>query len=177
MTYALQFAKPTLANKTAVLEFRRAFLTGYQKTAIAGSTHLENFDDKTYPMWLDYLNAPAGTNLFGYDKVDSSNYLAMLGDRVVGMVSIRYELTPQLQQVGGHVGYSTHPDYQGQGVATAMLNFAVQNLAGLGVTKVLVTCDDTNLGSAKVIEKNGGVLENIITLSNKKVCRYWIDVC
>lgn len=104
-------------------------------------------------------------------------YLAIL-DGVVGMVSIRHELNEQLLHTGGHVGCSTHPDYQGCGIASCMLEFAVQILAELGVSQVLVTCDGSNLGSTRVIEKCGGVLENIVNVSmgddNKRVRRYWI---
>jgi predicted acetyltransferase len=31
------------------------------------------------------------------------------------------------------------------------------------VKRILVTCDDDNVGSIKTIEKYGGVLENIVT--------------
>jgi predicted acetyltransferase len=36
----------------------------------------------------------------------------------------------------------------------------------------LVTCDDTNVASATVIERNGGVLEDI--RNGKR--RYWIEL-
>ncbi len=88
---------------------------------------------------------------------------------------IRHTLNDMLLKQGGHVGYSTHPTYQGQGIATAMLGFAVQKLNELGVQKVLVTCDDDNIASAKVIEKNGGILENTLKKPNgTKIRRYWI---
>ena len=48
----------------------------------------------------------------------------------------------------------------------------------LGLKKALVTCDKTNIASAKIIEKNGGVLENEIFVDEqagwKK--RYWINL-
>jgi len=42
--------------------------------------------------------------------------------------------------------------------------------------RVLVTCDDDNVGSIKTIEKNGGVLESIVTGPDvdKPKRRYWI---
>ena len=46
----------------------------------------------------------------------------------------------------------------------------------LGLKRVLVTCDDDNVGSIKTIEKNGGVLESIVTGpdGDKPKRRYWI---
>lgn len=73
---------------------------------------------------------------------------------MVGFLNIRYELTENLLKVGGHIGYSTHPDFQGQGVASLALAYGVQLLKDRGVDKVLVTCNDDNIGSARVIEKN-----------------------
>ena len=47
----------------------------------------------------------------------------------------------------------------------------------IGLTRVLVTCDDDNVGSIRTIEKNGGVLESIVAdpeMTTPKR-RYWID--
>jgi predicted acetyltransferase len=64
-----------------------------------------------------------------------------------------------------------------QGYATAILRQSLQIARQkLGLKRVLVTCDDDNVGSIKTIEKNGGVLENIVTgpdgVTRKR--RYWI---
>ena len=47
----------------------------------------------------------------------------------------------------------------------------------LGIKKVLITCDKDNIGSAKTIQKNGGILENefLDEKSNKTKQRYWIN--
>ena len=39
-------------------------------------------------------------------------------------------------------------------------------------------CDETNVGSIKVIEKNGGVLENVVDEPEQDVPkrRYWIEL-
>jgi len=76
-----------------------------------------------------------------------------------GIINIRHELTPALEEVGGHIGYCVAPAYRGQGVATAMLRAAVQLCRERGIERVLVTCDTDNLGSRKVIERCGGRLE------------------
>ena len=46
-----------------------------------------------------------------------------------------------------------------------------------GLTQVLVTCDDDNIGSIKTIEKAGGVLENVVDGPDlvKPKRRYWIQ--
>ena len=77
-----------------------------------------------------------------------------------------------------HSYYVVVPEFRRQGYATAMLRQAIE-LANrsLGITRVLVTCDDDNVGSIRTIEKNGGVLEDVVTGPDlvKPKRRYWID--
>ncbi|MGB3762627.1 MAG: GNAT family N-acetyltransferase [Ornithinimicrobium sp.] len=96
---------------------------------------------------------------------------------IVGRVSIRHTLTPLLFEIGGHVGYAVRPAFRGCGYGTAMLRLSVRRLADLGVHDVLVTCDDDNVGSIRVIERAGGVLEDVRQVADgvPPKRRYWID--
>jgi predicted acetyltransferase len=93
-------------------------------------------------------------------------------------VSIRHELNEFLLRVGGHIGYVVVPEFRRQGYATAILRRSLQIAhETLGIGRVLVTCDDDNVGSIRTIEKNGGVLENVISGPDlaKSQRRYWIE--
>ena len=83
-----------------------------------------------------------------------------------------------LARVGGHIGYVVVPELRRRGYATMMLRLALK-IANekLGIRRVLVTCDDDNIGSIRTIEKCGGVLETIITGSDLETPkrRYWIE--
>lgn len=110
------------------------------------------------------------------DDVPSTFLFAFAGTRIVGRVSIRHALNPFLERFGGHIGYVVVPEFRRQGYATAILAQALQIARRkLGLTRVLLTCDDDNVGSIKTIEKNGGVLESIVTDGNNRKRRYWID--
>jgi predicted acetyltransferase len=110
-------------------------------------------------------------------QVPSTFLFAFAGPSIVGRVSIRHTLNPYLERFGGHIGYVVVPEYRRQGYATEMLRQALQ-IAGetLGLARVLVTCDDDNIGSIRTIEKNGGVLENLVTgpEGHQPKRRYWI---
>jgi predicted acetyltransferase len=111
------------------------------------------------------------------NKVPSTFLFAFAGTRIVGRVSIRHSLNPYLERFGGHMGYVVVPEYRRRGYATTILRQSLQIAREkLGLTRVLVTCDDDNVGSIKVIGKNGGVLENIVTGpdGNNPKRRYWI---
>jgi predicted acetyltransferase len=101
----------------------------------------------------------------------TGTYLWMVDDdAVVGRISLRHALTPWLTEVGGHIGYAVRPSARRRGHATAALGLMLGVAAERGIESVLVTCDDDNVGSRKVIEANGGLLEDV---RNKKM-RFWI---
>ncbi len=83
---------------------------------------------------------------------------AIVDGRFAGRISIRRELTPALRVEGGHIGYDTVPTFRGLGIATEMLRKALPIARKLGLGEVLLTCNDTNAASIRVIEANGGVL-------------------
>lgn len=170
----LIFKKPTLDDKQAVLAFKEAYLSYYNETGIHGGAELAKFNESNFDQWLNYVRSPAGTNTFGYDKVADDTFVIIKNDIVVGIVQVRYELNEFLLHIGGHIGYSTHPDFQGQGIAKNALAYALSVLKNKGVNKALITCYDNNIGSAKVIEANGGILENTVQVGNQTIRRYWI---
>lgn len=90
--------------------------------------------------------------------VDETELWAILDGVYVGEISIRHKLNADLRVVGGHIGYDTRPSYRGRGIASAMLKLMLPIAKQLGIEEVLITCNDSNVASIKVIEKNGGVL-------------------
>lgn len=108
------------------------------------------------------------------DWVESSWLLAEVGGEVVGRSSIRFELNEFLLSEGGHVGYAVRPGHRRRGYATEILRQSLVVARAGGVQEVLVTCDEDNVGSAKAIETNGGLLENTVDVDGVRLRRYWI---
>lgn len=95
----------------------------------------------------------------------------------VGAVNIRHYLNDELIQSGGHIGDGIRPSERRKGYATAMIRLALEECRKLGIQRVLMTCDRDNIGSAKSIMNNGGVLENeVINEDGVWEQRYWIDL-
>lgn len=80
----------------------------------------------------------------------------------LGLSSLRHMLTPALTRFGGHIGYAVRRSEWGKGYGTQILRFTLPEAEKLGILSARVTCDDTNIGSRRVIEKNGGLLLDII---------------
>lgn len=95
---------------------------------------------------------------------------------IVGAVNIRHYLNEYLLAHGGHIGDGIRPSERRKGYATQMVGLALEECKRLGIKKVLMVCDKDNIGSAKSIIKNGGILENEQKEDGKVEQRYWIDL-
>jgi predicted acetyltransferase len=92
-------------------------------------------------------------------------------EEVVGFLALRHSLTAWLLEEGGHIGFSVRPSLRAQGHASRALALALLRCVELGLDRVLLTCDEDNLASARTIERNQGVYED--TRNGKR--RYWIE--
>lgn len=111
--------------------------------------------------------------------VPATSYFAFVDRQIVGRVNFRHILNDFLKQYGGHIGYGVLPGFRRRGFAREMLSQSLVFAKNRGLEKVLLTCDDTNQGSIKTIETNGGILENIIPPQNPgspAKRRYWINL-
>ena len=98
-------------------------------------------------------------------------------DRLLGAVNIRHYLNESLLKEGGHIGDGIRPSERRKGYATEMIRLALIECKKLGIDKVLMTCDKDNIGSARSIVKNGGVLENeFVNSDGDAEQRYWITI-
>ncbi len=112
------------------------------------------------------------------NHVPSTFLFAVIATRIVGRVSIRHSLNAFLERVGGHIGYVVVPEFRRLGYATTILRLSVQIAREkLAIGRILLTCDDDNIGSIRTIEKNGGILENVVSGPDldKPKRRYWIE--
>jgi predicted acetyltransferase len=106
----------------------------------------------------------------------STYFLVDETHKIFGAVNIRHRLTDNLMIEGGHVGYGIRPSVRNQGYGTKILKMALDILREMNVEDVLVTCDKDNIGSAKVIQNNGGKLDSEIEKDEAIIQRYWIKI-
>ena len=94
------------------------------------------------------------------------------GSTYLGRIALRHSLTDSLRAEGGHIGYDVRPSARRQGHATAMLAAVLPHARAMGIEAVLLTCDVDNVASRRVIEANGGELQDEF----RGRFRYWIQL-
>lgn len=111
------------------------------------------------------------------DLVPDSTFFCLDEERniFVGAVNIRHRLNESLLLNGGHIGDGVRPSERRKGIATRMVHLALLECKRLGITNALMVCDKENIGSAKSIINNGGILENEVTVDGVIEQRYWIS--
>jgi len=130
--------------------------------------------------WCDYLqtlaDSRAGVNLPD-GLVPSTFLVADVDGQIVGRVSIRHHLNEFLRLEGGHIGYGVLPGFRRRGYATEILRQALVVARSIGIDRVLITTDDDNAASIKVIEANGGKLDSVRPATGTAPAHrlYWID--
>ena len=139
-------------------------------------------DPDTFEEWKNiifekYTNDRLGIHLpEGY--VPSSTYWLVEDGEFIGLGNIRHSLTPALEKFGGHIGYAIRPSKWNRGYGTIQLMLLLQEAFSLGIDRALVTCDNDNVASYRVMEKNGGIyqdtVENTIDGQSRQTRRYWL---
>jgi len=127
---------------------------------------------------VERLNGRAKGRGLAEGYVPETVYWLVDNGEYIGGVRIRHYLTDELLKRGGHIGYSIRPSMRKKGYGTSILRLALPKAKELGIERALLTCDETNIASCRIIEKNGGALENAMpnpeTGINK--LRFWIDL-
>lgn len=167
----LKFILPTEQNRADVLSF-------YDEIENNGDECIGIGNYKNYDLWLSGMqNRHSGKDLpEGY--VRENFYLCYDGARLIGVFSLKFELTEFLLNYGGHIGYATRPSERNRGLATQMLKQGLELSKEFGLKDILCVCDYDNYASERVILKNGGIFENELYDPNEEVTvkRFWIHL-
>jgi len=170
----LSLVIPTIEHKIDAMEYRQEWIDkepGHSIHGSGGFHHYENYEEWRDKIETNRTNPPP-------EFVPGTVYFAVYNNKIVGTIAIRYRLNADLLKHGGHIGYGVRPSERRKGCATKMLALALEECKKLNIGRVLITCDKSNIGSARTIQKNGGVLENEITddSDGEILQRYWIDI-
>jgi predicted acetyltransferase len=163
-------------------KFQWQFLAMVEEFRTAGENRHESLPElvtRGFGSYIRHLHDMAEGKRFLPGFVPSTTFwLVVNGTKVVGESHLRHYLTWALKNEGGHIGYAIRPSERRKGYGTRILALTLEKAMGLGLERVLVTCDTDNVASARIIEKNGGIFQDqsISKRSGKPVSRYWIEI-
>lgn len=166
--------KPDLSYADEIIKYKEESLA--ESPIINGSAGLDRFS--SIEVWLEELKKRSCENTVPKGLVPSSTYLAVRekDNYIVGMIDIRHYLNEYLTQVGGNIGYGVRKTERNKGYAKQMLKLALEKCKDLKIKKVLITCDEDNIASEKVILSANAKLEDIRNVDGENKKRFWIDL-
>ena len=164
----IKLIKPSKEFFNQLKELKQDFINN-NESRIQGSGSLDKYEN--LDEWLKSINEiEQGLNS---KLVPTTYYLILSDDEVVGTISIRHYLTKDLEEFGGHVGYSIKPSSRRKGYAKEALKLLL-NLYKDKYDEILIMCEDDNIPSNRTVLANGGILINKIEKFGLKINRYII---
>lgn len=112
-------------------------------------------------------------------RVPQTDLWLVDGEKFLGISSVRHQLNDFLMQRGGHIGYAIRATERKKGYGKLILKLTLAYVKStLGLEKALVTCHDQNIGSIRIIENNGGILQDTVPIAGLAIPerRYWIKI-
>ena len=166
--------KPDLSYADEITKYKEESLK--ESPLINGAAGLNNFS--SIKDWLEELKRRSSKATVPEGLVPSSIYLGIRekDNYIVGMIDIRHYLNDFLKQFGGNIGYSVRKSERNKGYAKQMLKLALEKCKDLKMKKVLITCDEDNIASEKVILSAGAKFEDIRNVDGENKKRFWIDL-
>ena len=160
--------------------YEASYQTAHDEYTALGVTQYPLSNPRAADIFAKFEQYRLGYNLKP-GRVPATYLWLVEGDEFLAEACIRHTLTGSLLQYGGHIGYGVRASRWNQGYGTQLLALTLAYARDtLALHRILVTCNDDNVGSARVIEKNGGILENRVvnTIDGQPIVtrRYWIDI-
>jgi predicted acetyltransferase len=126
---------------------------------------------ESYKEWLiksDQVSKGIGLENW---MVPQSIYWLVINGVPTGMGKLRQKLTEKLREEGGHIGYAIRPSCRNQGYGKLLLKLLTEKAHEVGVDKILLTIQNSNIYSIKVALANGGIIEKVTDIRH----HIWID--
>ena len=129
----------------------------------------DEYDDWKNHIFEDYKNLEKGVNL-PQGFVPSITYWVVEGEEYIGTINIRPNLSERLKEYGGHAGFMVRQKYRKQGYGTKFGEIILNHLYQMGINDILMTCEETNIASKKILDKLNPVkTEKDTVLLNRKL--------
>ena len=161
------------------IEYKEACLDAVREFHAAGEYEVDAEQlEAGFEGLLERLRAARDPETVPPGEVPSEDFWLMENGVWIGKLTLRTRIDERLLHAGGHIGYEIRPSRRWKGFGTTLLRLGLELARKRGLDRVLLTCDETNIGSRRVIERNGGWLENSVEVEGQaaRKLRFWIDL-
>ncbi len=163
----MNYRLPTINDYDILKEYVEEHYSNYERSISAslGMTNM-NFEE-----WVKKVNRNAAVA----DDEWGTYYLYLAfddNDKLIGLLNIRFNLSNNLREQYGDIGYGVRPSERRKGYATKMLEYALNICKEKNMEYAILGCYENNYGSNRTIIKNGGILYRN-GLENRKLSDEW----
>ena len=174
------FERPSIERKSEIIEYLDEFVK--YGSDINGSGSLDKiYDGYTFEQALDRcLKMEDEEYAKSVGRCQGKTFLLIRenDNKIVGTINVRWNLSEEMLQFGGHIGYGIRPTERRKGYNKINLYLGMIEAKKVGLEKVMLDCDVNNLGSDKTLKALGGKLERrgIDPSDGILTNVYWFDV-
>lgn len=152
MQLNITYRLPTIEDEDILKDYvKEHYDSGENK--ISASMGLATMD---YREWVEKINRL--TEMPEDDWGRSYLYLVCFNDHLVGLINIRWEMSEELCNIYGNIGYGVRPSSRRMGFATEMLRHGLQICKEKGLQYAITGCVKDNIASARTMLRCGGQL-------------------
>ena len=168
----IRLIRPLKIHEADAIAFKQEFFDNGE-TTINGSELLDRMS--SFDEWLKSVTDNISENTVNPSWVVTDTYFAFNDDnRLVGIIDLRHTLNDFLKDFG-NTGYSVRPSERRKGYATEMLALILERAKEIGLDKLQLSVERSNVASVKTITRNGGVYERSFTFEGEEADVYVIS--
>ena len=155
------FERPSIERKEEIIDYLDEFVR--YNSDMNGTGSLDRiYNGYTFEQALDRcLSMENNDYAISVGRCPGKTFLLIREDdnKIIGSINIRWNLTDEMKQFGGNIGYGIRPTERQKGYNKINLYLGLIEAKKIGLDSVMLDCSVTNLGSDKTIKALGGVLE------------------
>lgn len=145
---------PTLEDKDKFIKYYSEYLEDNPSSDPLNYSKYKNYEDFLIGIGKEECLIRTTSK-----SIPTSSYLLMENNEIIGHIFIHHLIDLKvLKDYEGHIGYGIRPNKRNKGYGTKMLSLALEKCKDLSLNEILISCKKENISSAKVIEKNNGIL-------------------
>ena len=153
--------EPSQERKKDILDYLNEFVLYHSDVNGAGALDKilsgQSFEEALYRC----LNMKNEEYAKKYGRCQSKTFLLIRknDNKLIGMINVRWNLTEEMKRFGGNIGYGIRPTERRKGYNKINLYLGLLEAKKIGLDKVMLDCETSNIASSKTMTSLGGVLD------------------